>query len=173
MREIRAVRDADRAHLAEIIEQSWGSTLMSTRGRTFDVRGVPGFVADSDGEWLGYVGYELYGQSMEIAILESFVAGQGVGSALLAACASTALGAGAGRLWLITTNDNVDALRFYQRRGFVLVAVHRDAVTRARETIKPELPLVGFHDIPLRDEIELELPRANWRDFLDRYAWPT
>jgi ribosomal protein S18 acetylase RimI-like enzyme len=110
---------------------------------------------------------------MEIAILESFHEGQGVASALLAQCVAVALGAGAARLWLITTNDNVEALRFYQRRGFVLVAVHRDAVTRARETVKPELPLVGFHEIPLRDEIELELPRANWQEFVERHAWPT
>jgi hypothetical protein len=53
------------------------------------------------------------------------------------------------------------------------VAVHRDAVTRARETVKPELPLLGFHDIPLRDEIELELPRANWSEFVERHAWPS
>ena len=83
-----------------------------------------------------------------------------------------AVDADADRLWLITTNDNTDALRFYLRRGFVLVAVHRDAVTYARQSIKPELPLVGYHQIPLRDEIELELPHAIWPDFIERYSWP-
>ena len=111
---------------------------------------------------------------MEVAVLES-VRGKVRASAAFCSrlCVSAALAANADRLWLITTNDNIDALRFYQRRGFVLVAVHSDAVTRARDTVKPELPLLGFHDIPLRDEIELELPRAAWRDFVERYAWPS
>ena len=146
---------------------------MSTRGHVFDVVDSPGFIADDDGKWLGYLAYEPQGPSIEVAVLESFAADQGIGTGLLAAVASVALAANAERLWLITTNDNIDALRFYQRRGFVLIAVHRDAVARARDTVKPELPLVGFHDIPLRDEIELELPRASWREFVERHAWPT
>jgi hypothetical protein len=65
--------------------------------------------------------------------------------------------AGCTRLWLITTNDNVDALRFYQRRGFRLAALHAGAVDRSRTRLKPEIPEIGDHGIPLRDEIELEL----------------
>jgi RimJ/RimL family protein N-acetyltransferase len=60
------------------------------------------------------------------------------------------------RVWLITTNDNSDALKFYQKAGFRIVAVHRDAVALARR-LKPEIPLVGENGIPIRDEIELEL----------------
>jgi len=60
------------------------------------------------------------------------------------------------RLWLVTTNDNVDALRFYQRRGFCLVCVHRGAVDHSRAHLKPEIPLAGNNRIPLRDELELE-----------------
>ena len=64
---------------------------------------------------------------------------------------------GARRLWLITTNDNVDALRFYQRRGFRLVRVHAGAVDRSRAALKPGIPEAGDHGIPLRDELELEM----------------
>jgi RimJ/RimL family protein N-acetyltransferase len=64
--------------------------------------------------------------------------------------------AGVGRVWLITTNDNTAALRFYQRLGFDLVALHRDAVDAAR-SIKPSIPLVGNDGIPIRHELELEL----------------
>ena len=63
---------------------------------------------------------------------------------------------GGARLWVITTNDNVDALRFYQRRGFCMMRVHRGAVDRSRASLKPEIPAVGAYGIPLRDEIELE-----------------
>jgi GNAT superfamily N-acetyltransferase len=146
---------------------------MDTRGRLVDVLSLPGFIAEDDGEWLGYVNYENRGGNVEVLALEALVAGQAAGGALLARTVAAARDEGATRLWLLTSNDNTDALRFYQRRGFVLVAVHRDAITHARETIKPEIGLVGRHGIPLRDEIELELPRAVWDDFVERYAWPS
>jgi hypothetical protein len=60
------------------------------------------------------------------------------------------------RVWLITTNDNLNALRFYQRRGMRPVAVHRGAVDEARR-IKPTVSLTGDHGIPIRDELEFEL----------------
>jgi hypothetical protein len=50
----------------------------------------------------------------------------------------------------------MNALRFYQKRGFVLVAVHRNALEQSRK-LKPEIPLIGDDEIPLRDEIELEM----------------
>jgi GNAT superfamily N-acetyltransferase len=59
------------------------------------------------------------------------------------------------RLRLTTTNDNLDALRFYQRRGFRLVALRPGAVDAAR-ALKPEIPVTGAHGIPLRDELDLE-----------------
>jgi hypothetical protein len=57
---------------------------------------------------------------------------------------------------LITTNDNTKALRFWQKRGFRLAAVHRNAVEKSRK-IKPEIPLTGNDGIPIKDEIELEM----------------
>jgi Acetyltransferase (GNAT) family len=61
------------------------------------------------------------------------------------------------RLWVVTTNDNVDALRFYQRRGFRLAALRPGAVDESRRTLKPEIPAIGDQGIPLRDELELEI----------------
>ena len=60
------------------------------------------------------------------------------------------------RAWLITTNDNLDAIRFYQRRGFTIATVHAGAIEQSR-TIKPSIPLVGSYGIPIRDEIEFEM----------------
>ena len=59
------------------------------------------------------------------------------------------------KLWVITTNDNLDALRFYQKRGYTITKVHTDALKGWRKQ-KPEIPETGFYDIPIRDEIELE-----------------
>jgi GNAT superfamily N-acetyltransferase len=89
--------------------------------------------------------------------LDSLREGRGVGTALLEMVKDAAREAGCDRIRLITTNDNLDALRFYQKRGFVLVALHRDAVTAAR-ALKPSIPLLGDHGIPIRDELDLEFP---------------
>lgn len=76
----------------------------------------------------------------------------GTGTALVEAVAGDA---GARRLRLVTTNDN--ALRFYQRRGFRLAELHVGAVDEARR-LKPTIPTIGDHGIPLRDELVLERP---------------
>ncbi len=57
---------------------------------------------------------------------------------------------------MVTTNDNLDALRFYQRRGFTIAEIRRRAVDESRRTLKPTIPDVGCFGIPVRDEIILE-----------------
>jgi ribosomal protein S18 acetylase RimI-like enzyme len=72
--------------------------------------------------------------------------------------AALAAGRGCRRLWLVTTNDNLHALGFYQRRGLRLCALHAGALERDR-ALKPELPEVNRDNgIPMRDLLELELP---------------
>ncbi len=105
---------------------------------------------------MGLVTYHLEDDACEIVTLDSDLPGQGVGTALVRAVRQFARDEGCRRLWLVTTNDNLSALRFYQKRGFTLAALRTNAVERARE-LKPELPLVGNDGIPLRDEIELEM----------------
>ena len=116
---------------------------------------MAGFVAwDADAR-IGAVTYEIVGDACEIVTLNALVESRGVGSALLVAVHEAARMADCRRVWLITTNDNLRALGFYQRRGYHLAAVHRDAIERDR-ALKPQIPLIGENHIPLRDEIELE-----------------
>jgi GNAT superfamily N-acetyltransferase len=119
----------------------------------------PAFVAETvGGRLLGMLTY-VPGQDWqqcEILTLHADEQWRGAGTALIEAAAQRARRQGCARLWVITTNDNVDALRFYQRRGFCLVVVYRGAVDRSRACLKPEIPQVGAYGIPLRDEIELE-----------------
>ena len=119
----------------------------------------PALVAETaDGQLLGMLTYlpARDWQECEILTLHADQQWRGAGTTLVEAAAQLARRQGCARLWVITTNDNVDALRFYQRRGFCLVRVHRDAVDRSRASLKPEIPAVGAYGIPLRDEIELE-----------------
>lgn len=170
---MRPIEPGDRDDLANHLHADWGSTRIATRGRLVDVTTLPGFVAEEFGEWLGYAAYELRDGELEVSVISSEGARPGVGSALLAACVRAAVDARATRVWLITTNDNTAALRFYQRRGFFLVALRRGAVEEARRTLKPEIGQLGNDDIPIRDEIELELPQAAWPGFVEKHEWPS
>ncbi len=95
-------------------------------------------------------------EQCEILTLHAAAQWHGTGTALIEAVEQLAVQHRCTRLWVITTNDNVDALRFYRRRGFCLVCVHRGAVDHSRASLKPAIPLAGNYGIPLRDELELE-----------------
>lgn len=129
---------------------------MIAHGHSYEIDKLPGFVALVKENVVGLVTYVIVDQECEITSLDSLSEGIGVGTLLVNAVKERAVQAGCQRLWLITTNDNLQALRFYQKRGFVLVAIHRNALDVSRK-LKPQIPLIGDHGIPLRDEIELEM----------------
>jgi ribosomal protein S18 acetylase RimI-like enzyme len=138
------------------MSRNWGSTRIVSRGRIHNALKLAGFVALVEGDPVGLANYRLADGDCELVTLFSDRPGIGIGSALVEVVQETAQRAACGRLWLITTNDNMAALRFYQRRGFCLVALHRDALVASRQ-LKPEIPLIGAGGIPLRDELELEM----------------
>lgn len=153
---IQPIDDATRPWVAQTIAEQWGADIVVAHGVVYRPHELPGFVAMQGSECVGLLTYHIEGDACEIVTLDSFHEGRGVGTALIEAAKQAARHAGCRRLWLITTNDNLHALRFYQKRGFMLVAVHRNAVDAARK-IKPSIPLVGNDGIPIQDEIELEI----------------
>ncbi|MBL4698272.1 MAG: GNAT family N-acetyltransferase [Phycisphaerales bacterium] len=153
--DIRDLMPEDKSWVSRVLVQYWGSTTQVTRGQKFQADELPGLAAIRDGAEVGLLTYNIEGDGCEIITHNSMAGHGGIGSCLLDAVRNKARELGCKRLWLITTNDNTPALRFYQRRGFDLVALHRGAVTEARK-IKPEIPNVGFDGIPIRHEFELE-----------------
>ena len=152
---IRAATAGDRAALEPFLTR-WHSLRVARRGALEHPLDHPALIAEDGTELLGVLTYVIRGADCEVMTLHTDRRRSGVGSALLAEAKRIARAAGCTRLWLITTNDNVDALRFYQRRGFRLAALHRGAVDDSRARLKPEIPRVGDHGIALRDELELE-----------------
>jgi DNA-3-methyladenine glycosylase I len=153
--QVRALADPDRDWAIQLLQKQWGSTRMVSRGVLYDLAQFPGFVARHGDQLAGLVTYRLDGEACEVMSLDSTIEKMGVGSALMTAVQAAARAAGCRRVWLLTTNDNLHALRFYQKRGFTIAAVHVNALEVSRR-IKPEIPLIGIDGIPLRDEIELE-----------------
>jgi GNAT superfamily N-acetyltransferase len=127
-----------------------------SRGVAHDAARLPALVAVQGEEIVGLVTFRFAGTECELVSLDALRQRQGIGSVLLESVGQEARERGCRRLWLITTNDNLDAIRFYQRRGMRLVAVHPGAVDDARR-IKPSIPLIGEFGIPIHDELEFEL----------------
>jgi ribosomal protein S18 acetylase RimI-like enzyme len=153
---VRDAADTDRAAVEVFLEER-GAARVARLGALVDARSHPALVAeDGSGRLLGVLTYVVAGDRCEVLTVHAADRRRGVGTALLERVERTAVEAGCRRLWLITTNDNVDALRFYQRRGFRLTRLHPGAVDRSRASLKPEIPAVGEHGIPIRDELELE-----------------
>ncbi|MBD3297108.1 MAG: GNAT family N-acetyltransferase [candidate division Zixibacteria bacterium] len=156
---VHPIRDDDREWVLHIV-QRWGADFIVSRGRTIYPSRIDGFFATNNtGDRVGLVTFEIIGDQCEIVTLDAFIRFRGIGTQLLNAVVDHARDAGCRRVWLITTNDNVDALRFYQKRGFVLVAVHRGAIDESRR-IKPSIARIGEYGIPIRDEVECELVLA-------------
>jgi GNAT superfamily N-acetyltransferase len=130
---------------------------LARRGALVDTMDHPSVSAWSGDELVGVATYAVHGDGCELLTLHAATRLTGIGSALLAAVAHIARDAGCTRLSVVTTNDNLEALRFYQRRGFRLTLLRPGAVDRSREELKPEIPECGAFDIPLRDELELEM----------------
>ena len=136
--------------------EHWGGEEMVSRGRIHRPEQLDGFVVEDGEEWLGLLTFVIEAGECEVTSLDSLREGRGIGSELIEQAIDEARTRGCRRLFLITTNDNLHALGFYQKRGFELVAIYRGAVNESRK-LKPGIPLVGMDGIPLRDEIELEI----------------
>lgn len=156
MMDVRPLTAADKDWVVAQLRKWWGSVRVVTRGRVHQADELPGFIVVREKERVGLATYRTAGDECEMVTLNSVVEHIGVGSALIEAVKNAGREAGCRRLWLITTNDNMSALRFYQKRQFALVALHRDAISQSRR-LKPEIPDTGIDGIPIRDEIELGL----------------
>lgn len=159
---IRPLATEDRNWVAHFLDEHWSSTKIVSRGEAYYAHLLPGFVAErpdapDDAPPAGLITFRDDGNgAYEIMTLNSLQPEQGIGTALIESVKAVAVESGIKRLWLIITNDNLHAFRFFQKRDFRLVAVHVDALSEARK-LKPQIPLAGKDGIPLHDEIELAM----------------
>ena len=142
---VRPISPEDREWVADTIGSAFGSVRLMSNDRMIDDASLlDGFAAEIDGD-------------TELVALVTTYRGAGVGGALLEAVVERGRRDRWKRLWLVTSNDNTDAIRMYQRAGWDWVDFRRDAITRAR-MLKPEIPEKGNHGIPIRHELQFEAP---------------
>ena len=135
--------------------------MQARRGELVDVLEGSGLVAEIAGEAVGLVTWFVAGArepaEVRALVVRSAARRKRIGWALLDAAVVAMRGAGLPGAWLVTTNDNLGALALYQRAGWRLAALRPGAIDELRRTLKPSIPVIGDHGIPLRDELELEL----------------
>jgi ribosomal protein S18 acetylase RimI-like enzyme len=148
--------DDDRIWVKERTELLFGGDFVVSRSEVHDPHKLPGFIAKVDRERVGLATYSLYGGECELVTIDSLCQFMGVGTMLLEKVIEAAREAGCQKIWAIVTNDNLDAQRFFQRRGFILSAVRVGSMSKIR-LLKPNVPRVGYYDLPVRDEFEYEL----------------
>ena len=154
--DIRPLAESDREWVERLVVERWGDTVVAGRGGLWRPAELPGFGAFDGNDCVGLVTYELDGPACEIVTIDALREGAGIGTALLAAVVGAARAGGCERVRLLTTNNNVRALAFYQKRGFRLVALRANAIEEERK-LKPSIPEVDASGLPIRDELDLEL----------------
>ena len=153
---IHPLTPADRDWVNRSMVKEWGAVIVVSHGAVFHPADFPGYSATIGEAVAGLITYNILGDECEILTLNSWRENMGIGSALIKEVQRTAASAGCTRLYLITTNNNLHALRFYQKRGFVLSALRVNAIAKSR-ILKPQIPLFDENEISIRDEIELEM----------------
>jgi N-acetylglutamate synthase-like GNAT family acetyltransferase len=154
--EIRNIVESDSQWVRNLMREHWGSEIVVSRGRIHHADQLRGFVAWEDDVRVGLLTYRIENDSCEIVSLNALQPERGIGRALVKSACTTATAHRCKRVWLITTNDNTPAMRFYEKIGFSLSAVHHNAVEVSRK-LKPEIPEIGIGGVPISDEVEYEL----------------
>ena len=152
---IEIVNKDNRNLVNKFFIDNWFSTDMDLRGEVIDCTKIDGFLIQEEGTIIGLITYKFFGDICEIVSLDSKKENIGIGSTLLKEVERVAIDNNCKKMRLITTNDNMRALQFYQKRGYCLTKLYPNAMEEVRR-VKPNVPELGDNDIPLRDEIELE-----------------
>ena len=153
---IRKITDEERPWAKKFLTGHWGSPIIIVHGQQYSADELSALVAvDENSEKIGLLTYDIHEGDCQIVTLNSIVEKEGVGKKLIIGAKNIAIDNYCKRLWLITTNDNMEALKYYQKFGFSICAIRINEIENSRK-FKPQIPKKGLHDIPIRDEIELE-----------------
>ncbi len=154
---VTVLSDDDRTWVKERTELLFGGDFVVSGAEVHDPHKLPGFIATEGFERVGLITYDIRDKDCEVVTIDALCQFMGVGTMLLDKVEETARAAGCTRMWSLTTNDNLDAQRFFQKRGFVIREVQVGGMTKIR-LLKPTIPKIGYYGIPIRDVMEFVKP---------------
>lgn len=153
---IISVDEKTREKVNKILEKEWEETKIISRGKIIDGTKLDGFIAIKDTKIIGLITYIIENDECEIVSLNSFIENNGIGSKLIDKVKRCAKENNCKHLVLITTNNNVRAIEFYQKRGFEFSNIYINAIENSRK-LKPRIPLYDDNGLPIKDEIEFKI----------------
>ncbi|MCK4566793.1 MAG: GNAT family N-acetyltransferase, partial [Candidatus Thorarchaeota archaeon] len=89
--------------MIEVLLQNWTSTIIVTRGISYEAENLPGLVVEIDGKRFGLLTYNIVNEDLEIVTMNAIEKNKGIGTALLDEIENLAKQKNCKRLWLITT----------------------------------------------------------------------
>jgi len=155
--EIREIQDQDREGVNKFLREHWGATDISVRGEIIDGTKLNGFIVYKGKKIIGLVTYIIYDNNeCELVTIDSLRENRGTGTQLIGKVKEIAVENKCDKIKLVTSNSNIRAMGFYQKRGFILSNVYINEMEAVRK-LKPEIPLVADNGIPIRDGLEFTL----------------
>ncbi|MCU7557997.1 GNAT family N-acetyltransferase [Macrococcus capreoli] len=152
---IQAINDNNRELVIKWFKEKWGSPEMIISSGRYDCSTLPGLIYIENDVIIGLLTYVIKEKTIEIISLDSLIENKGIGTKLIMFLEQLAYKNCMLKIELITTNDNLRALKFYQKFGFRMIKIIPNAVNEARE-IKPQILVIAESGIPINDEIVLE-----------------
>ena len=141
--------------VSEIIK-GWGSDVLVSRGKPHKARDLEGILVYENEKIIGLGLYYIKNNECEIVLLETFAQNKGIGTRIIERIIEIAKENKYKKIWLVTTNSNINAIKFYQKKGFDISNIYINAMDEARK-IKPEIPKMTDNGIKIKDEIEFEI----------------
>lgn len=155
--QINLITKENREEINKFIISNWYTKDMAIRGKLYDLTSMDGFAAYYEDKIVGLITYlKEENDEYEIMSLDSLMERQGIGTELVRKVIEKAKQDKIKVIKLITTNDNINAIKFYQKIGFDLFRIYRNAVEAARK-LKPSIPEAGYYGIPIKHEIEFQM----------------
>lgn len=142
-----------RTKVNDLLKKAWGDVKIVVHGEWIDLSRTKAVICVENSEVIGAVHYYFAGDSCEILSLFSHKEHVGIGQKLMHLVLDECRDCGLQRLFLVTTNDNVRAFKFYQQFGMDLEEIRFNQLELSRR-LKPQTPFVGDNGIPLKHELQ-------------------
>ena len=154
---LREIKSTDQEWIKKISLDLWNSVEVVSQHKIYYTDKLSGILAIYQDTRAGLLLYSIDQPTLNIISLNTLYENIGIGSKLIERIEKIGIKKRLKKVRITTTNDNIDALRFYQAKGFQIINVNVDIMKKYRK-LKPGLPKLGFYNIEIRDEFVLEKP---------------